>query len=51
MSTAQLTGTILFQDDFSTNGRLNSASWDFNHWSAQNNPSYLGLTQMRQELP
>lgn len=51
MSTAQLTGTILFQDDFSTNGRLNSANWDFNHWSAQNNPSYLGLTQMRQELP
>ncbi len=39
------------QDDFSTNGPLNSANWDFNRWEAQNNPSYLGLTQMRQSLP
>lgn len=51
MSSTPLSGTILFQDDFSTNGRLNSANWDFNHWTPQNNPSYLGLTQMRQELP
>lgn len=50
--TSQLTGTkILFQDDFSTNGPLNSANWDYNHWSAKNNPSFLGLTQMRQSLP
>ena len=50
--TSQLTGTkILFQDDFSKNGSLNSANWDYNHWSAQNNPSFLGLTQMRQSLP
>ncbi len=50
--TSQLSGTkILFQDDFSTNGPLNAANWDYNHWSAQNNPSFLGLTQMRQSLP
>jgi len=46
-----MTTTVLFQDDFSTNGPLNSANWDFNHWEPQNNPSYLGLTQMRQSLP
>ena len=43
--------TVLFQDNFSTNGPLNSANWDFNRWEATNNPSYLGLTQMRQSLP
>ena len=43
--------TILFQDNFSTNGPLNPAKWDFNHWEQNNNPSYLGLTQMRQSLP
>ena len=46
-----MTTTVLFQDDFSTNGPLNSANWDFNHWEQQNNPSFLGLTQMRQSLP
>jgi beta-glucanase (GH16 family) len=50
--TTQLTGTsILFQDNFSTNGPLDSSNWDFNHWSQVNNPSFLGLTQMRQSLP
>jgi beta-glucanase (GH16 family) len=43
--------TILFQDDFSTSGTLNRTNWDFNHWRQNNNPSFLGLTQMRQELP
>lgn len=43
--------TVLFEDHFSTDGKLNSTSWDFNHWQANNNPSWLGLTQMRQELP
>ena len=42
---------VLFEDHFSTDGKLNSKSWDFNHWTEKNNPSYLGLTQMRQELP
>lgn len=47
-----LAGTVLFQDDFSTPGPLNSANWDFNHWiQGDNNPSYLGQTQMRQNLP
>ncbi len=45
------TETILFQDDFSTNGRMSSVSWDYNHWSQENNPSFIGQTQMRQELP
>lgn len=50
--TSQLSATsILFQDDFATNGPLDATKWDFNHWSAVNNPSFLGLTQMRQELP
>jgi len=50
--TTQLTGTaVLFQDNFATNGPLDSTNWDFNRWSQVNNPSYLGLTQMRQSLP
>ncbi len=56
--TSPTAGTILFQDNFSNNGPLNS-SWDFNHWFDQNtpppgtytNPSYLGQTQMRQSVP
>lgn len=46
-----MTTTILFQDDFSTNGVLDSEKWDFNRYQSQNNPSYLGQTQMRQMLP
>lgn len=46
-----MTTTILFQDDFSTNGILDTDKWDFNRWQTQNNPSLLGLTQMRQSLP
>jgi Glycosyl hydrolases family 16 len=46
-----MAGTALFQDDFSKNGPLDSTKWDFNHWEPENNPSYLGLTQMRQSLP
>ena len=42
--------TVLFEDNF-PDGSLNPANWDYNHWEAQNNPSYLGLTQMRQSLP
>ncbi len=51
MATPLKSTTVLFEDHFSTDGRLNGASWDFNHWQATNNPSWLGLTQMRQELP
>jgi hypothetical protein len=42
---------ILFQDDFSGT-QVSSANWDYNRWiQGPNNPSYLGQTQMRQELP
>jgi hypothetical protein len=51
MSAPLAASAVLFQDDFSVNGPLNSANWDFNHWSQNNNPSYLGQTQMRQNLP
>src|SRR6516162_7089670 len=44
--------TVLFQDDFSKDGQLNPEIWDYNRWQeGPNNPSYLGLTQMRQSLP
>lgn len=45
-----ISGTVIFQDDFSAAGQLGN-SWDYNHWSQNNNPSYLGQTQMRQYLP
>lgn len=51
MSAPLAASAVLFQDDFSVNGPLNSANWDFNHWTQNNNPSYLGQTQMRQNLP
>ncbi|TAJ88341.1 family 16 glycosylhydrolase [Reyranella sp.] len=51
MATPLKSTTVLFEDHFSTDGKLNAASWDYNHWQATNNPSWLGLTQMRQELP
>jgi hypothetical protein len=48
--TSPISGTVIFQDDFSVAGQLGN-SWDYNHWSQNNNPSYLGQTQMRQNLP
>lgn len=59
MATAPTPGQVLFQDNFSTDGRLSSTNWDYNHWfddqkppvGTYTNPSYLGQTQMRQELP
>jgi hypothetical protein len=48
--TSPISGTVIFQDDFSVAGPLGN-SWDYNHWSQTNNPSYLGQTQMRQNLP
>jgi hypothetical protein len=43
----------LFKDDFSGSGtKLDDGRWDYNHWEAGgNNPSWLGQTQMRQNLP
>jgi hypothetical protein len=42
---------VLFQDNFSTNGPLDSSKWDYNHYSSNNNPSFYGRTQQRQYLP
>lgn len=42
---------VLFEDHFSENGRLNSANWKINQWTNDNNASWVGRTQMRQELP
>ena len=39
----------LFSDTF--NGPLSTASWDYNHWQQNNNPSFYGRTQIRQSLP
>jgi len=43
--------SVLFRDDFSTNGKISGANWDFNHWQAVNNPAFNGNTNMRQALP
>ena len=40
---------ILFRDDFS--GKLSPDFWDYNHWTENNNASFYGRTQQRQELP
>ncbi len=40
---------ILFRDDFS--GKLSPDFWDYNHWTQNNNASFYGRTQQRQELP
>ena len=40
---------ILFEDNFSTNGPINSAKWHFNEFSSGG--SFYGRTQQRQELP
>lgn len=39
----------ILREDF--NQPLDSGIWDFNHFSAVNNPSFLGRTQQRQTLP
>ena len=50
VSATDPTGEIqtLLHDDFST--PLDSATWDYNHFAPGNNPSFLGRTQMRQNL-
>src|SRR5690348_1597655 len=42
--------TFLF-DDFVGTGPINGSTWDYNHFSPVNNPSFYGRTQQRQELP
>lgn len=42
---------VLFEDHFSGT-QVSKDNWDYNHWiDGPNNPSYLGQTQMRQNLP
>jgi hypothetical protein len=51
--TAPISATkVIFSDDFSTNGPISSARWDYNHWNADpsKNGSFYGNTQQRQEL-
>ena len=40
---------VLFVDNFSA--PLDSNVWDYNQFSAVNNPSFYGRTQIRQSLP
>ena len=45
---------VLFSDDFSNDGPLDSTKWDFNrayYVGDAGNPAYLGNTLMRQQLP
>lgn len=51
--TSQLStvGDALFQDDFAGTGRLSDAKWHINKWQQNNNPAWLGQTNIRQELP
>ncbi|MBM6596604.1 family 16 glycosylhydrolase [Microvirga pudoricolor] len=43
------TGTVIFSDDFSTNGPISAAKWNYNQFSSGG--SFYGRTQQRQELP
>jgi hypothetical protein len=51
MTTPTSATNVIFSDDFSTNGPISAAKWDYNHWSSTNNSSFYGRTQQRQELP
>ena len=42
--------TLLY-DDFTSLGPISSFTWDYNHFSPVNNPSFYGRTQQRQQLP
>ena len=52
MSSPAIGTAVLFQDDFSDKrSATRSRDWDYNRWHPADNPSFLGLTQMRQSLP
>jgi beta-glucanase (GH16 family) len=50
---SQVTGTeIIFSDDFSTNGPIDSSKWNYNVWTPPSGGgSFYGNTQQRQVLP
>jgi hypothetical protein len=47
----QMATETLFEDNFTTNGKIDAAKWNYNVWTQRDNKSYLGRTQQRQELP
>lgn len=50
--TTQLSAVAtLFQDDFANPGKLDDGKWEINKWQAKDNPSFLGKTTIRQDLP
>lgn len=50
--TSPLTASAVLFEDLFPGTQVSAANWDFNHWiQGPNNPSYLGQTQMRQNLP
>jgi len=52
MSSAAVGTALLFQYEFSANAQqLDPAKRDDNRWQQADNPSFLGLTQMRRFLP
>lgn len=42
---------VIFSDDFSQDGPIDEARWNFNVWTQDDNKSFYGRTQQRQELP
>ena len=51
MTTQLSSVATLFQDDFANPGRLDGNKWVINKWQAKDNPSFLGKTTIRQDLP
>lgn len=50
--TSEIAGSqIIFSDNFPNDGPIESTKWDYNHWSQNNNTSYYGNTNIRQNLP
>lgn len=41
----------IFRDDFNGSGYVDNTKWYYPLWQAENNPSFHGRTQQRQELP
>jgi beta-glucanase (GH16 family) len=52
MASQLATDGIIFSDDFSTNGPIDSTKWNYNVWTPPSGGgSFYGNTQQRQELP
>ncbi len=44
-------GEPLFKDDFAGTNRLSDSKWHINEWQQNNNPAWLGQTNIEQQLP